>query len=104
MKKKIITSSLFIIALRAMTFKGVKSLQLIYRLCILTRQSRGDPGYAEVDQGRVLGPRVLPQGPPTTSAPRNGLLDPTVPYAVPQKKKSKKPRSEPSEPGIGKLV
>lgn len=64
-----------------------------------------DPRYAPVDQqGRVLGPRVLPQGPSTTSAPRNGPIDPTVPYSMPQKKKStKKPRSEPSEPAIGRF-
>ncbi|XP_073256452.1 uncharacterized protein [Porites lutea] len=63
-----------------------------------------DPRYAPVDQqGRVLGPRVLPQGLSTTSAPRNGPIDPTVPYSMPQKKKStKKPRSEPSEPAIGR--
>lgn len=72
----------------------------------LTRHisSNEEPGYAAVDQqGRVMGPRVLPQGAPTTSAPRNGPLDPTVPYAIPQKKKSsKKPGREPSEPAIGK--
>ena len=55
-------------------------------------------------RGRVLGARALPQGPSTTSAPKNGPIDPTVPFAVPQKKKSaKKPRSEPSEPAIGRF-
>ena len=64
-----------------------------------------DLRYAPINQqGRVLGPRVLPQGPSTTSAPRNGPIDPTVPFAVPQKKRSaKKPRSEPSEPAIGRF-
>ena len=64
-----------------------------------------DPRYALLDQqGRGLGPRVLPQGPSLTSAPRNGPIDPTVPYAMPQKKKStKKPRSEPSNPAIGRF-
>ena len=79
----------------------------IYHLCvILTRHvesSREDPGYAAVDREYGLGPRVLPQGPKLTGAPRNnGPRDPTVPYALPQKKKSRKPRSEPSEPAIGK--
>ena len=90
-----------------MSCKDVRTVHFIYHLhVILTRHvesSREDPRYASVDLGRGLGARVLPQGPPVTSAPRNnGPLDPTVPYAMPQKKKSRKPRSEPGEPAFGK--
>lgn len=35
--------------------------------------------------------------------PANGPLDPTVPYALPQKRpKPKRPRREPNEPAIGR--
>ena len=82
-------------------------LLLVIHLFVICRPNElnDDPRYAPVDQqGRVFGPRVLPQGPSTTSAPRNGPIDPTVPYLMPQKKKStKKPRSEPSEPAIGRF-
>ena len=55
-------------------------------------------------QGRVVGPRVLPVG-PQNDGPRRGPLDPTVPYALPQKKpKPKKPRPESHEPAIGKRL
>ena len=82
-------------------------LLLVIHLFVICRPNElnDDPRYAPVDQqGRVLGPRLLPQGLSTTSAPRNGPIDPTVPYSMPQKKKStKKPRSEPSEPAIGRF-
>lgn len=64
-------------------------------------ESTVEPRYAPVDQqAHVLGPRVLPSGHPTDNGPRRGPLDPSVPYALPQKKnKPKKPRHEPA---IGK--
>ena len=66
-------------------------------------ESTGEPRYAPVDQqAHVMGPRVLPVGPPTNNGPRRGPPDPSVPYALPQKKnKPKKPRHEPA---IGKRV
>lgn len=69
-------------------------------------ESIEEPGYAAVDQqGRVMGPRVLPVGPQTSNGPRKGPFDPTVPYAMPQKKpKPKKPRPESHEPVIGKQL
>ena len=37
--------------------------------------------------------------------PANGPLDPTVPYALPQKRpKPKRPRREPNEPAIGRRL
>lgn len=67
-------------------------------------ESIEEPGYAAPDQpGRVMGPRVLPLGPQGNDGPRRGPHDPSVPYALLQKKpKPKKPRSEPQEPAIGK--
>ncbi|XP_078379822.1 hemicentin-2-like isoform X2 [Oculina patagonica] len=68
-------------------------------------ESIDEPGYAAVDQqGRVMGPRVLPVGPQTSDGPRRGPPDTTVPYAMPQKKpKPKKPRPEPHEPAFERL-
>lgn len=62
-----------------------------------------NPLYTAVDQPKSdLGPRVSLQGSKTNS-PVKGPLDPTVPYAVPQKKnKSKKPRRESHEKAMGK--
>jgi len=61
-------------------------------------ESTQEPRYAPVDrQAPVMGERVLPVGPPTNNGHRRGPLDPSVPYAVPQKKnKPKKPRHEPA--------
>lgn len=66
-------------------------------------ESIEEPGYAAVDRdGRVMGPRVLPMGANPSGRPANGPLDPTVPYALPQKRpKPKRPRREPNEPAIG---
>lgn len=67
-------------------------------------ESIEEPGYAAVDRdGRVMGPRVLPMGANPSGRPANGPLDPTVPYALPQKRpKPKRPRREPNEPAIGR--
>ena len=64
-------------------------------------ESIEEPRYAPVDQQpHVMGPRVLPVGPPANNGPRGVPLDPSVPYALPQRKnKPKKPRHEPA---IGK--
>ena len=78
----------------------------LIRLLVFNRhvESIEEARYAPVDQqGHVMGPRVLPVGPPKNNGPRRGPPDPSVPYAVPQKKnKPKKPRHEPHEPAIGK--
>ena len=67
-------------------------------------ESIEEPGYAAVDRdGCVMGPRVLPMGANPSGRPANGPLDPTVPYALPQKRpKPKRPRREPNEPAIGR--
>lgn len=66
-------------------------------------ESTVEQRYAPVDQqAHVMGPRVLPSGHPTDNGPRRGPLDPSGPYALPQKKnKPKKPRHEPA---IGKRL
>jgi len=76
------------------------SLILLFLLFFCNRhiESTQEPRYAPVDQhAPVMGERVLPVGQPTNNGPRRGPLDPSVPYAVPQKKnKPKKPRREPA--------
>ena len=64
-------------------------------------ESTVEPRYAPVNQqAHVMAPRALPLGPPTNNGPRREPLNPSVPYALPQKKnKPKKPRHEPA---IGK--
>ena len=74
--------------------------------CILTRYVESqplNPDYATEDHGIGTDSRGFPRGSSSTSAPRNnGPLDPSVPYAVPQKKlKSRRSRGELNDPTVG---
>lgn len=62
-----------------------------------------NPDYATEDHGLGTDSRGFPRGSSSTSAPRNnGPLDPSVPYAVPQKKlKSRRSRGELNDPTVG---
>ena len=89
----------------------LKSSHEIYYLpfinfCILIRYVESqplNPDYATEDHGLGTGSRGFPRGSSSTSAPRNnGPLDPSVPYAVPQKKlKSRRSRDELNDPTVG---
>ena len=77
-------------------------------LCILVRHVEsqlGNPDYATEDH-RGTDSRGFPRGPSSTSAPRNnGSFDPSVPYALPQKKlKSRRSRGELNDPTVGMLL
>ena len=79
---------------------------LFINFCILTRNVESqllNPDYASEDHGLGTDSRGFPRGSSSTSAPRNnGPLDPSVPYAVPQKKlKSRRSRGELNDPTVG---
>lgn len=103
-----VTCQLAILKCTALQYYTIVLTRSLIRLFLLGFnrhvESIEEPRYAPLDQqGHVMGPRVLPVGPPTNNGPRRGPLDPSVPYALLQKKnKPKKPRQEPHEPAIGK--